>query len=135
MSPAALTSLRHMLTLDVVKEVAAALRTPDEGSIKPAVSAAAQLQMRYSYKTLSLRPFATKSEQPLVPDSPTKVASVSSATEYEQPHMPYAPMKHMLASPDHSEQPRMPYAPNENPSSFSRSSVWVNPGSLRFNKA
>lgn len=111
MSLAALTSLWHMLTLDVVKEVAATLRTPDEGSIKPAVSAAAELQMRYSHKTLSLRPFATKSEQPLVPDSPTKVASISSATEYEQSHMPYAPMKHMLASPDQSEQPRMPYAP------------------------
>lgn len=29
---------------------------------------------------------------------------------YEQPRMPYAPTKHMLASPNQSEQPRMPYA-------------------------
>lgn len=59
---------------------------------------------------LSLRPLAAKFEQNLAPDSPTKVASIPSATMYEQPRMPYAPMKHMLASPNQSEQPGMPYA-------------------------
>lgn len=100
-----------MLALDLTKEVAATLRTPNESSMIPAVAAAAQTQVLYPYMKLPLRPLITKPEQPLVLDNPIRVVSIPSTTEHERPRMPYAPMKHMLASPDRLEQPRMPNAP------------------------
>lgn len=109
MALASPTSLQHLLTLNVVNKVVSPLPTPSEHSLTPDVSAAAQLQLPYPYLTLSLRPLPNKTEQSLVPDSPTKVTMNLSASAYEQPRMPYAPMKHILASPP--EQPRMPHAP------------------------